>query len=89
VARGHPSSQISSEAITTVARRRRPDRCDRRFCDAWNQRCHPFVWVKDADDVLVKATPSAQTIRERYQRRYIPGQRLPLSTQPCCGSRPA
>jgi transposase len=29
-----------------------------RFCDAWNQRCHPFVWVKDADDILVKATPS-------------------------------
>jgi hypothetical protein len=28
-----------------------------RFCDAWNQRCHPFVWVKEADDVLVKATP--------------------------------
>jgi hypothetical protein len=29
-----------------------------RFCDAWNRRCHPFVWVKDADDILVKATPS-------------------------------
>ena len=29
-----------------------------RFCDAWNQRCHPFVWVKGADDILVKATPS-------------------------------
>jgi transposase len=29
-----------------------------RFCDAWNRRCHPFVWVKEADDILVKATPS-------------------------------
>jgi transposase len=28
----------------------------RRFCDAWNQRCQPFVWVKDADDIMVKAT---------------------------------
>jgi transposase len=28
----------------------------RRFCDAWNQRCHPFMWVKDADDIMVKAT---------------------------------
>jgi len=28
----------------------------RRFCDAWNERCHPFVWVKDADDIMVKAT---------------------------------
>jgi hypothetical protein len=30
----------------------------RRFCDAWNQRCQPFVWVKDADDIMVKATPN-------------------------------
>jgi hypothetical protein len=28
----------------------------RRFVDGWNQRCHPFVWVKDADDIMVKAT---------------------------------
>jgi hypothetical protein len=28
----------------------------RRFCDAWNQRCQPFLWVKDADDIMVKAT---------------------------------
>ena len=27
-----------------------------RFCDAWNERYHPFVWVKDADDIMVKAT---------------------------------
>jgi transposase len=30
----------------------------RRFCEAWNRCCHPFVWVKEADDILVKATPS-------------------------------
>jgi transposase len=28
----------------------------RRFVNGWNQRSHPFVWVKDADDIMVKAT---------------------------------
>jgi hypothetical protein len=28
----------------------------RRFIDGWNQRCQPFAWVKDADDIMVKAT---------------------------------
>ncbi len=28
----------------------------RRFVDGWNERCQPFVWVKDADDIMVKAT---------------------------------
>ena len=28
----------------------------RRFVDGWNQRCQPFVWVKDADDIMVNAT---------------------------------
>ena len=23
-----------------------------RFVDAWNQRCQPFCWVKDADQIL-------------------------------------
>jgi transposase len=27
----------------------------RRFIDAWNQRCEPFVWTKDADTILAKA----------------------------------
>ena len=25
-----------------------------RFCDAWNQRCQPFAWTKDADQILSK-----------------------------------
>jgi hypothetical protein len=25
-----------------------------RFCRAWNQRCQPFVWVKDADEILAR-----------------------------------
>src|SRR5512132_1841308 len=24
----------------------------RRFCDGWNQRCQPFAWTKDADQIL-------------------------------------
>jgi len=26
------------------------------YIDAWNQRCEPFHWVKDADTILAKAT---------------------------------
>jgi transposase len=26
----------------------------RRFCDGWNQRCQPFAWTKDADQILTK-----------------------------------
>jgi len=25
-----------------------------RFCDGWNQRCRPFAWTKDADQILGK-----------------------------------
>ena len=27
----------------------------RTFIDAWNDRSHPFVWTKTADDILKKA----------------------------------
>jgi transposase len=27
-----------------------------RFIDAWNERCHPFVWTKPADQILPHAT---------------------------------
>ena len=26
----------------------------RRFCDSWNQRCRPFTWTKDPDQILTK-----------------------------------
>jgi transposase len=29
----------------------------RRFCDGWNQRCQPFTWTKDADQILAKLRP--------------------------------
>ena len=27
----------------------------RAFIDGWNDRCHPFVWTKTADQILSKA----------------------------------
>jgi hypothetical protein len=26
----------------------------RRFCEGWNQRCQPFTWTTDADNILTK-----------------------------------
>jgi hypothetical protein len=34
-----------------------------RYIDAWNADCHPFVWVKDADQILVKAASRSQPAR--------------------------
>jgi len=28
----------------------------RRFIDAWNERCEPFEWTKEADELIHKAT---------------------------------
>ncbi len=33
----------------------------RRFIDAWNDRCHPFVWTKSPDEVLSHARPRQRT----------------------------
>jgi hypothetical protein len=30
-----------------------------RYIQAWKADCHPFVWVKDADQILVKAASGA------------------------------
>src|ERR671913_50255 len=38
----------------------------RRFCEAWNERCQPFVWVKDADDIMVKATRKRTSGTQHY-----------------------
>jgi hypothetical protein len=37
----------------------------RGFISAWNQRCQPFVWTKDADTILGKLnrTRTAATVR--------------------------
>jgi hypothetical protein len=31
------------------------------FIDAWNDRCEPFTWTKDADTILAKAQRSPET----------------------------
>ncbi|MGH2728399.1 MAG: IS630 family transposase [Actinomycetota bacterium] len=36
----------------------------RRFIDAWNERCEPFVWTKDAASVIAKAKRSAKSLTE-------------------------
>jgi transposase len=33
----------------------------RTFIDAWNERCHPFVWTKTANDILKRAVPGKPT----------------------------
>jgi len=35
----------------------------RRFCDSWNQRCRPFTWTKNADQILTKL--KRQTLQQR------------------------
>jgi transposase len=45
-----------------------------RFCDGWNQRCQPFRWTKDADQILTTLTPqpTASNHRERRAlRRWV------------------
>jgi hypothetical protein len=34
-----------------------------RYIAAWNAHCHPFAWVKDADQILVKAASRSQPAR--------------------------
>jgi len=33
----------------------------RRFIDAWNERCHPFTWTKEPNDILSHARPRKRT----------------------------
>jgi hypothetical protein len=41
-----------------------------RFVAAWNQRCQPFRWVKDADQILasLKRQPSSGSDRQQRHR---------------------
>jgi len=29
----------------------------RAFITGWNDRCHPFTWIKTADEILIHANP--------------------------------
>jgi hypothetical protein len=46
---------------------------DRRFVDGCNERCQPFVWVKDANDIMITAT-----------RKRTSGDAVQLLTDQCC-----
>ena len=48
----------------------------RAFIDGWNDRCHPFVWTKTADQILAKPTvrrPQTRgtSVLRRRSSRYI------------------
>jgi hypothetical protein len=57
-----------------MTRQPRPHRrvfCDliaaiERFIDGWNDRCHPFVWTKTADDLLDHCRPGQRTSFTRH-----------------------
>ena len=34
--------------------------------DGWNERCHPFVWTKTADDILAESRPRKTTSDTRH-----------------------
>ena len=53
-----------------------------RFVDGWNQRCHPFVWVKDADDIMVKATRKRTSGTETLAPMRTRSCSSPTSTAP-------
>ena len=36
------------------------------FIDGWNDRCHPFVWTKTADDLLDHCRPGQRTSFTRH-----------------------
>ena len=38
----------------------------RRFIDGWNDRCHPFTWIKTADDILDHCRPRQRTSFTRH-----------------------
>ena len=36
------------------------------FIDGWNERCHPFIWTKPADQLLDHCRPGKRTSFTRY-----------------------
>ena len=49
---------LTRQAIRRGSHRSVPDlvAAIHRYIDAWNTDCQPFSWVKDADDIMIKAT---------------------------------
>jgi len=36
------------------------------FIDGWNDRCEPFEWTKDADDILTRSKDRKKTSNTRH-----------------------
>jgi DDE superfamily endonuclease/Homeodomain-like domain len=49
---------LTRQAIRRGSHRSVPDlvAAIHRYLDAWNDHCQPFAWVKDADNIMIKAT---------------------------------
>jgi hypothetical protein len=49
----------------------------RAFIDGWNDRCHPFVWTKSADQILKKAnrqtTSNTPPLADQIDPEFTPG----------------
>jgi hypothetical protein len=43
----------------------------RRFCDGWNQRCQPFTWTKDADQILTKLRRSPTSATDHWRSAML------------------
>jgi transposase len=59
-------SIITKQAIRRGSFRsvRELTRAIRQFIEGWNQRCEPFVWTKDAADVIAKAKRPTTSLTE-------------------------
>ncbi len=57
---------ITRQAIRRGSYRSVRDLTDaiRRFVDAWNERCQPFVWTKTADEILAKANRQTRPVTD-------------------------
>jgi hypothetical protein len=51
----------------------------RAFIDGWNGCCHPFVWTKTAEQILIKANGRRLQTRRKSDS-------APTRTSPRCGS---
>lgn len=40
----------------------------RAFIDGWNERCHPFVWTKTAEQILTKANRQTTSNAGHWER---------------------
>jgi len=43
-----------------------------RFVDGWNQRCEPFRWIKDADQILARLKPHPTSATDQLQHGIAP-----------------